>query len=77
MDVPMLRSGTDFDYNPRGYTSEFNGAAYDLILLPADDFNALTGGALTLEDDEACVFSRQADIRRRRNLDCGREIPRA
>lgn len=57
MDVPMLRSGTDFDYNPRGYTSEFNGAAYDLILLPADDFNALTGGALALEDDEACVFS--------------------
>ncbi len=72
----MLRSGTDFDYNPRGYTSEFNGAAYNLILLPADDFNALTGGALTLEDDEACVFSGKR-IYDGGEISIAGEIPRA
>ncbi len=57
LDIPAVRDGDRFDFNPDGYSDELGGDIYALVILSADDFNALTGSGISLAEDEARVYS--------------------
>ena len=57
LDIPAVRDGDRFDFNPDGYSDELGGDIYALVILSADDFNAFTGSGISLAEDEARVYS--------------------